>query len=1103
MDSNKKRFGVSLSFSGENRNYVEAVANKLAKQLGRERILYDHFYEAEFAKPNLDVWLPNLYKDQSELIAIFLCDGYKNKRWCGLEWRAIRQLIQTKQERSIMFISFGDHGDLGDIGIYAGDGYLDIRSRSPEEISLFILQRYQEISGSEIEPNIITVSEEKTKQLQEFVGKQRQSILDFFNQEWLQAGTGVAVIQGFSGAGKTQLASEIAENSGFPIVAVNADAELADPSQELLLTLSAELMHVGISQLEDELDRGDEANLLRTLETVLKYDRVLIVIDEFQCLFRANKSKLLPKWQRLIESLNNSRSLKGKLLLISNRQFEHETWNENCVIKRLDGLEPQEAKTLITKLLEEKNRGNDIPKQLREEIGRRLGGNPRAIKTLVGSLGYGSLDELMSFAPSITKSEDLFVSPELLEKFERELIERSLMASQDTLKAFMRKISAYRKPFKKEAIATDEVTLRDQLIDRFLLEFHSGNYTIHPLAHEINITRLREDHQKWTRAHSVAADYYLRHFKAKKLSAGGKLSISYLELRYHLHESERMHELAMASCKLADYALASISVRLLTKPPENTIVLEERISLISSLSNESRSKRLEYHLALCLKTRNIGDDYKHALMHARKAVGPKAYYAYWLLLIELEYAVNGSAGLTKSYRSAVQTLSEASNLSQIYKLVAELYEKDNQEERAVEALQEAIGRNLPSGNDSLIRKCAELLEHLDRMGEAISLLRDNLEIPDFDHRSILFRHCAELLAKSSRAEEAIKLLKSAIEIPQMTYLVHCYLDIAQYYELLELPTEATKWLQTGVKDKRVKHKDKLHRRHAEILADHSQPDNALSELALRIEKAPQRESLRLYHSYAQLAERAGKSSDAIKLLKAAVKKRGLSKEPSLYLVCSDLYFHLTDLENAIRVLRNGISAKELKDKSDLYTKLADLLHRQDKTDQAIKTLEESEGSSSISNRFSIFKKHSELLVKAGRIDDAISLNKDAINSPALTNKAVIYQSLSKLLFDHRSPEAALDKLKEALEDPSLTAKVMIYHTYAKMLEKVGRTDDGVELLKGAINGPKMGNVVSLYKLCGELAGKSGDKDFAIDILNRGIELYPKEIGLKKALSDVS
>jgi hypothetical protein len=139
MDS--RRFTVALSFPSEHRDFVSRVADCLAEKLSKPRILYDKYHEAEFARPNLDVHLPNLYRTDSDLIAIFLCEEYKEKRWCKLEWRSVRQLISTADEDRIMFLSFDDVGAIPEIGILDGDGYVAIGERTPEEIADLILQR--------------------------------------------------------------------------------------------------------------------------------------------------------------------------------------------------------------------------------------------------------------------------------------------------------------------------------------------------------------------------------------------------------------------------------------------------------------------------------------------------------------------------------------------------------------------------------------------------------------------------------------------------------------------------------------------------------------------------------------------------------------------------------------------------------------------------------------------------------------------------------------------------------------------------------------------------------------------------------------------------
>ena len=88
------------------------VAASLAERFGEAAVLYDMFkgHKADFARTDLDVYLPNLYRTESDLIVLFLCEDYAKKRWCKLEWRFIRQLIATADEGRIMFLSFDDIG---------------------------------------------------------------------------------------------------------------------------------------------------------------------------------------------------------------------------------------------------------------------------------------------------------------------------------------------------------------------------------------------------------------------------------------------------------------------------------------------------------------------------------------------------------------------------------------------------------------------------------------------------------------------------------------------------------------------------------------------------------------------------------------------------------------------------------------------------------------------------------------------------------------------------------------------------------------------------------------------------------------------------------
>lgn len=136
----KYRFNVALSFPGEHRARVQAIAQILGVEMGQKRVLYDDWHRAEFARPNLDVYLPQLYHEESLLLVFFLCSQYAKKEWCGLEWRAGRDLLKKNQDDRLMLLRL-DHADIP--GLYSVDGYLDIDRMPDDEVAREILRRLE------------------------------------------------------------------------------------------------------------------------------------------------------------------------------------------------------------------------------------------------------------------------------------------------------------------------------------------------------------------------------------------------------------------------------------------------------------------------------------------------------------------------------------------------------------------------------------------------------------------------------------------------------------------------------------------------------------------------------------------------------------------------------------------------------------------------------------------------------------------------------------------------------------------------------------------------------------------------------------------------
>ena len=76
------------------------VAAILAKRFSEAAILYDKFHEAEFARGDLAIYLPDLYHEQADLVVAVVCPDYDKKEWIGLEWDAIHDLLKAPQRRT-------------------------------------------------------------------------------------------------------------------------------------------------------------------------------------------------------------------------------------------------------------------------------------------------------------------------------------------------------------------------------------------------------------------------------------------------------------------------------------------------------------------------------------------------------------------------------------------------------------------------------------------------------------------------------------------------------------------------------------------------------------------------------------------------------------------------------------------------------------------------------------------------------------------------------------------------------------------------------------------------------------------------------------------
>ena len=141
-----RRFRIGLSYASERRlELVGPVADLLADAdtIGREAVLYDGFLGAEFDRFRLDGYLAELYRDECELIVVFLCPEYVKKEWCQLEWAYIKRLVGTPEDRRIMLLSVGSFGEAerSAFGLGPGDYAPNVDGWLPARIAQRIMDR--------------------------------------------------------------------------------------------------------------------------------------------------------------------------------------------------------------------------------------------------------------------------------------------------------------------------------------------------------------------------------------------------------------------------------------------------------------------------------------------------------------------------------------------------------------------------------------------------------------------------------------------------------------------------------------------------------------------------------------------------------------------------------------------------------------------------------------------------------------------------------------------------------------------------------------------------------------------------------------------------
>ncbi len=129
-------FEIVLSFAGEDRDYVDQVAELLK---GNDvSLFYDAYEEATLWGKDLVEHLHQVYSGSARYCVMFIAKFYAEKMWPSHERRsAFERAIETKEEY-ILPVRFDDTVLPG---LRKTIHYIDLRKKTPEELAVLILKK--------------------------------------------------------------------------------------------------------------------------------------------------------------------------------------------------------------------------------------------------------------------------------------------------------------------------------------------------------------------------------------------------------------------------------------------------------------------------------------------------------------------------------------------------------------------------------------------------------------------------------------------------------------------------------------------------------------------------------------------------------------------------------------------------------------------------------------------------------------------------------------------------------------------------------------------------------------------------------------------------
>jgi hypothetical protein len=136
MTETPKRYDIVLSFAGEDRGYVEQVAEILVDR--GVVVFYDKYEQVTLWGKNLQEHFDSVYRQQARYCVMFVSEHYADKIWTKHERRAA--LARAMAER-VEYVLPARFDDTEIPGLNPVVGYVDLKGVSPKQFAEMLLQK--------------------------------------------------------------------------------------------------------------------------------------------------------------------------------------------------------------------------------------------------------------------------------------------------------------------------------------------------------------------------------------------------------------------------------------------------------------------------------------------------------------------------------------------------------------------------------------------------------------------------------------------------------------------------------------------------------------------------------------------------------------------------------------------------------------------------------------------------------------------------------------------------------------------------------------------------------------------------------------------------